>query len=209
MFKGIIRTAVLVATLALMHSPAQANLFWSQGPAKNSIQDRAVVTFPARYRVGDIVVSFADRRLYYVEATGRATSYPIAVPRPESRWDGVERVTWKKKNPSWTPTARMRRENPALPVHVEGGDPRNPMGIRAIYLGSTLYRIHGTDAPHTIGHNVSQGCIRMHNAHVAELYERVKIGAKVIATWERFTAPAVPGLAQNRQSLASVFDARN
>ena len=80
----------------------------------------------------------------------------------------------------------MRRENPELPRTVPGGHPRNPMGARALYLGSTLYRIHGTDAPWTIGKNVSRGCIRMHNAHVIELYDQVRSGAKVTATWKRF-----------------------
>ena len=85
----------------------------------------------------------------------------------------------------------MRRDNPKLPPVVQGGDPLNPLGVRALYLGSTLYRIHGTDAPWTIGQNVSRGCVRMHNEHVIELYNKVKIGTKVTATWQKFNTSAV------------------
>jgi lipoprotein-anchoring transpeptidase ErfK/SrfK len=87
----------------------------------------------------------------------------------------------------------MRRENPKLPGFVPGGHPRNPLGVRALYLGSSLYRIHGTDAPWTIGQNVSKGCIRMHNSHVVELYEKVRVGAKVTATWKRYSTQTVSG----------------
>jgi len=202
-YAALVAVAMLTGTV-----PAQANIFWSAGPEKNSVADRPQVAFPSKYGAGDIIVSFADRRLYYVERPGRAISYPIAVPRPQSRWDGVERVTWKREKPSWTPTARMRRENPKLPAHVPGGDPRNPMGSHAIYLGSTLYRIHGTDAPHSIGLNVSQGCIRMHNAHVAELYEKVRMGARVIATYQRFDATPVSSRVSSNRDLKSVFETR-
>jgi lipoprotein-anchoring transpeptidase ErfK/SrfK len=173
-------------------TPAHAqNLFdWLSGidTGKNTVSDRRVVAFDPDYSPGEIIVSFGDRRLYHVTGRGRAVSYPISVPRAESRWEGTMRVTQKRVNPPWTPTAQMRRENPSLPATVAGGDPRNPMGNRALYLGSTLYRIHGTDAPSTIGQNVSRGCVRMHNAHVAELYDRSAVGAKVTATWKRFNA---------------------
>ncbi|MEO1794786.1 MAG: L,D-transpeptidase, partial [Pseudomonadota bacterium] len=171
-------------------SPAKAQFFWGGSYGDNSKYDRAEVDFSERYRPGEVVVSFGDRRLYYVTKRGRAVSYPIAVPRPKSRWQGVLRVSLKRQNPDWTPTARMRRENPKLPRFVPGGHKRNPLGVRALYLGSTLYRIHGTDAPWTIGKNVSKGCIRMHNEHVVELYKRVGVGAKVTATWKKF-APKV------------------
>ncbi|MEM8626343.1 MAG: L,D-transpeptidase, partial [Pseudomonadota bacterium] len=120
----------------------------------------------------------------------------------QSRWDGVLRVTRKAKNPSWTPTPRMRRENPRLPRFVPGGHPRNPMGVRALYLGSTLYRIHGTDAPWTIGQNVSKGCIRMHNDHVKELYSRVRVGARVTATWKRYSTTRVASASSRSRSFA-------
>lgn len=146
------------------------------------------VSIPKKYGPGQIIVSFGDRRLYYVQAKGRAISYPIAVPKPSARWAGVERVSAKRVNPSWTPTAQMRRENPKLPASVPGGHPRNPLGVRALYLGNTLYRIHGTDAPWLIGREVSKGCIRMHNADVIDLYNRARVGARVTITWSRIAS---------------------
>lgn len=147
---------------------------------------RYQVNFPGGYGPGQIVVSFGDRRLYYVQTKGQAISYPIAIPKGEARWAGVLRVSSKRVNPGWTPTAEMRRQNPKLPSHVEGGDPRNPLGVRALYLGNTLYRIHGTDAPWLIGQEVSKGCIRMHNADVIDLYNRAGVGTRVTVTWSRF-----------------------
>ncbi len=191
--RGAVFAALAVATLVVPAAqPAQAqNLFdWLSGvdTGKNTVSDRRVVVFDPAYSPGEIIVSFGDRRLYHVTSRGRAVSYPIGVPRAESRWEGDLRVTQKRVDPPWTPTAQMRRENPSLPATVAGGDPKNPMGARALYLGSTLYRIHGTDAPSTIGQNVSRGCVRMHNAHVIELYERVPVGAKVTANWKRYNA---------------------
>ena len=162
---------------------AHAQFLWG---GKNSVYDKSVVTFDTKYKPGELIVSFGDRRLYHVLSRGQAMSYPIAVPREQSRWQGVLRVSQKRENPTWTPTPRMRQENPKLPAFVPGGDPLNPLGVRALYLGSTLYRIHGTDAPWTIGKNVSKGCIRMHNDHVVELYNKVAVGTRVTATWKRF-----------------------
>lgn len=162
---------------------ASAQSFWG---GQNTVYDKGTVSFSKRYSPGQIIVSFGDRRLYHVTRRGEAVSYPIAVPRKQSRWQGVLRVSQKRENPSWTPTVSMRRENPKLPNFVPGGHPRNPLGVRALYLGSTLYRIHGTDAPWTIGQNVSKGCIRMHNSHVVELYKRIRVGTKVTATWKRY-----------------------
>ncbi|MFY0615567.1 MAG: L,D-transpeptidase [Hyphomicrobiaceae bacterium] len=205
------RYAYLIAlAVGLATTPAQAQTTWLFGPEKNSIDDKSVVQFPQKYRPGDIVVSFGDRRLYHVTKSGQAMSYPIAVPRAQSRWSGVERVTYKKVDPSWTPTARMRRENPKLPAFVPGGDPLNPLGVRALYLGNTLYRIHGTDAPWTIGKNVSKGCVRMHNAHVIELYDRVKVGARVIATWDRYKTEVVASETSSSDDIyEKVFGSRN
>lgn len=177
-----------LALTCMLAAPAHAQFWWG---GKNTVYDRAVVSFNKSYAPGTVIVSFGDRRLYYVSSRGRAVSYPIAVPRPQSRWQGTLRVSNKKVNPSWTPTPSMLRENPKLPAHVAGGDPRNPLGNRALYLGSSLYRIHGTDAPWTIGKNVSKGCVRMHNAHVAELYNKVPVGTKVIATWKHFGTSTV------------------
>jgi lipoprotein-anchoring transpeptidase ErfK/SrfK len=186
--------AALLPTQAYAQSGNAPTFFeWLSGESskKNTVADRVVVKFDPKFAPGEVIVSFGDRRLYHVTSPGRAISYPIAVPRAESRWDGALRVTQKRVDPPWTPTAEMRRENPAIPPMVPGGDPRNPLGVRALYLGSTLYRIHGTDAPSTIGMNVSRGCVRMHNEHVIELYDRVPVGAKVTATWDRFDAKPI------------------
>jgi lipoprotein-anchoring transpeptidase ErfK/SrfK len=147
---------------------------------------RSTVAFSSQYKPGQIIVSFGDRRLYLISRPGQAISYPIAVPREQSRWQGRTAVSLKKENPSWTPTPEMMRENPRLPAWVPGGHPMNPMGIRALYLGSSTYRIHGTDAPWTIGQAVSKGCIRMYNEDVLDLYPRVPVGTVVTVTWERF-----------------------
>jgi lipoprotein-anchoring transpeptidase ErfK/SrfK len=148
---------------------------------------RQTVVVSPQMQPGQIIVSFGDRRLYHVIGRGRAISYPIAIPREESRWEGTTSVSMKKVNPSWTPTPTMRRENPTLPTYVPGGHPRNPLGVRALYLGSSTYRIHGTDAPWTIGQNVSKGCIRMFNEDVLDLYDKINVGTKVVVTWKRFT----------------------
>lgn len=159
------------------------------------------VSFPAQYKPGQIIVSFGDRRLYHVVSPGRAVSYPIAVPREQSRWEGVTSVTQKRENPSWTPTPEMIRENPRLPAWVPGGHPMNPLGNRALYLGSSTYRIHGTDAPWTIGQAVSKGCIRMFNQDVAELYPRINVGTRVTVTWQRFNA-AISGQSASADAAA-------
>jgi lipoprotein-anchoring transpeptidase ErfK/SrfK len=190
-FSATTFAACAVALTLASGAPASAQSFWGSSWGANSVSDKQIVAFPKKYSAGQLIVSFGDRRLYYVTGRGRAISYPIAVPRAQSRWAGVERVTQKRVNPSWTPTPSMRRENPKLPAYVPGGHPRNPLGVRALYLGSTLYRIHGTDAPWTIGKNVSKGCIRLHNAHVVELYRRVRVGMKVTATWKRFRTSSV------------------
>ena len=147
---------------------------------------RQTVTFSPQYKPGQIIVSFGDRRLYFVRRPGQAISYPIAVPREQSRWQGAGTFADKRVNPPWTPTPDMIKENPRLPSWVPGGHPMNPLGVRALYIGGTTYRIHGTDAPWTIGQAVSKGCIRMFNEDVLDLYPRVPIGSKVIVTWQRF-----------------------
>ena len=117
---------------------------------------------------------------------GQAIAYPIAIPREKSRWAGSTYVSMKRVNPPWTPTAEMRAENPNLPAFVPGGHPLNPLGNRAMYLGSSTYRIHGTDAPWTIGEAVSKGCIRMYNEDVLDLYSRVSVGTRVLVTWNHY-----------------------
>ncbi len=140
----------------------------------------------ANYPAGTILVSFGDRRLYYMLGKGQAVSYPIAIPKPEARWAGVSFVSNKTVNPIWTPTEDMRRENPKLPAFMPGGHPRNPLGVRALYVGSTMYRIHGTDAPWLIGEEVSHGCVRLLNEDIIDLFDRAKVGAKIVITWQRF-----------------------
>lgn len=144
------------------------------------------VSFPASYKPGQIIVSFSDRRLYYIDRSGHALSYPVAVPKGDARWQGQTFVSNKRVNPPWTPTPDMVRKNPKLPSWVPGGHPMNPLGVRALYLGSSAYRIHGTDAPWTIGQAVSHGCIRMTNEDVLDLYPRIPVGTRVTVTWQRF-----------------------
>jgi lipoprotein-anchoring transpeptidase ErfK/SrfK len=186
-----IAAGAIVAAMSLASGSASAQLFWDWGGGGTiGGSGREFVRFSPQFKKGEIVVSFGDRRLYFVTAPGQAISYPIAVPREESRWAGVTSVTSKRINPSWTPTPTMMAENPRLPRWVPGGHPMNPLGVRALYLGSSTYRIHGTDAPWTIGTAVSKGCIRMYNQDVLDLYPRANVGAKVTVTWNRFDGGA-------------------
>ncbi len=179
--------AAIAMTSAADISAAQGifNSFWGNSGKPYS---RTTVNLKVPYRTGTIIVSIGDARLYKIMAGGKAISYPIAIPSGDAFWSGVEPVTRKAVNPRWTPTASMRKENPALPPFVKGGDPRNPLGVRALYLGSTLYRIHGTDAPQLIGRSVSRGCIRMYNADVIDLYNRTAVGTKVVVTGKKFVS---------------------
>jgi len=164
---------------------------------------RQVVDFDKKYSADQVIVSFGDRRLYLITQKGKAISYPIAVPREQSRWQGTTTVSEKKENPSWRPTPDMLKENPKLPTWVPGGHPMNPLGVRAMYLGASTYRIHGTDAPWTIGQAVSKGCIRMYNEDVLDLYPRVPVGMKVTVTWQQFNSQAV---ASNDDATPTPFD---
>ena len=128
---------------------------------------------------GTVVVDTPDTFLFLVEPHGRALRYGIGVGRPGFTWSGVKRISRKVEWPDWTPPPQMLLRRPDLPRHMAGG-PDNPLGARALYLGSSLYRIHGTNEPSTIGHNVSSGCIRMMNEDVIDLYDRVPVGAKVV-----------------------------
>ena len=181
-------TALLTVLAMLLPVRALAQpLFWDWGGGDAvGASGREIVRFSQQFAPGQVIVSFGDRRLYFVSQPGEAISYPIAIPRDEDRWEGVTTVTNKRENPSWTPTPTMMAENPRLPRWVPGGHPMNPLGVRALYLGASAYRIHGTDAPWTIGTAVSKGCIRMYNQDVLDLYPRVAIGANVTVTWERF-----------------------
>lgn len=140
---------------------------------------RAEVDYPSREKPGTIVVDTRDKHLYLVQPGGRAIRYGIGVGRPGFTWAGVKTVTRKAEWPGWTPPPEMLKRRPDLPKYMEGG-PENPLGARALYLGSSLYRIHGTNEPYTIGQNVSSGCIRMMNNDVEDLYDRVGVGTRVI-----------------------------
>ena len=140
---------------------------------------RGMISYPSNHKPGTIVASTAQRRLYLVLGNGQALSYGIGVGRDGFGWSGVKRVSAKREWPDWTPPAQMLRRRPDLPRHMAGG-PDNPLGARALYLGSSLYRIHGSNEPETIGQAVSSGCFRLTNDDVIDLYARVQMGATVI-----------------------------
>lgn len=138
-----------------------------------------VVRYSTKHKPGTIVIDSRHKFLYLVMKDGKAKRYGVGVGRPGFQWYGSHRITRKAKWPSWTPPAAMRKRQPWLPAHMKGG-PDNPMGARALYLGDTLYRIHGSNEPWSIGMEISSGCIRMRNEDVIDLYQRVKVGAKVV-----------------------------
>jgi lipoprotein-anchoring transpeptidase ErfK/SrfK len=140
---------------------------------------RQEVDYATRERPGTLVIDTPNKFLYLVEPGGKAMRYGVGVGRPGFEWAGVKSVSRKAEWPGWTPPPDMMKRRPDLPAHMDGG-PGNPLGARALYLGSSMYRIHGTNEPWTIGQSVSSGCIRMMNADVIDLYERVSVGAKVI-----------------------------
>jgi lipoprotein-anchoring transpeptidase ErfK/SrfK len=141
--------------------------------------DRQIVTYDGKEQPGTIVIDTPHKFLYLVEDGGKAMRYGIGVGRPGFTWAGVKAITAKREWPDWRPPAAMLKRQPELPRFMAGG-PQNPLGARAMYIGSTDYRIHGSNEPWTIGHNVSSGCIRLRNADVIDLYNRVKVGAKVV-----------------------------
>jgi lipoprotein-anchoring transpeptidase ErfK/SrfK len=140
---------------------------------------RQVVQVMTDERPGTIIIDTSSHFLYYVLGGGEALRYGIGVAKSGFEWRGTHRISRKAEWPSWTPPAAMLKRRPDLPRHMEGGI-NNPLGARALYLGSTLYRIHGTNEPWTIGQNVSSGCIRMTNEDVVDLYDRVQLRTKVI-----------------------------
>jgi lipoprotein-anchoring transpeptidase ErfK/SrfK len=140
---------------------------------------RREVAYESRHAPGTIVIHTPSKFLYLVQPGGRAIRYGIGVGRPGFTWAGMKTVSMKREWPSWTPPREMLKRRPDLPRHMVGG-PANPLGARALYLGSSLYRIHGTNEPHTIGQSVSSGCIRMMNEDVIDLYNRAKVGTKVL-----------------------------
>jgi lipoprotein-anchoring transpeptidase ErfK/SrfK len=165
------------ATSGTVIVPASAN------PAEGSMQAPGfkrgkVVDFKTSAAQGSIVISTKLNRLYYVLGNGKAVMYKVATAKKGFEWKGTHAVSAKAKWPSWTPPTEMRKRRPDLPKFMEGG-PDNPLGARALYLGSSIYRIHGTNEPSSIGKAASSGCIRMLNEDVTELYKHVKLGARV------------------------------
>ena len=140
---------------------------------------RQEVEYRTTEEPGTVVIDTDNKFLYLVEPNGKAMRYGIGVGRPGFTWAGTHKVTSKREWPDWYPPKEMLERQPYLPHHMAGG-PQNPLGARALYLGSTLYRIHGTNEDWTIGTSVSSGCIRLRNADVVDLYERVPVGAKVV-----------------------------
>jgi lipoprotein-anchoring transpeptidase ErfK/SrfK len=148
-------------------------------PAFDPKFEKQLVDYHGKEGAGTIVVDTPNKFLFLVQGDGKAMRYGIGVGRPGFTWSGVKQISAKKEWPDWTPPAEMLARRPDLPRHMEGG-PQNPLGARAMYLGSSLYRIHGSNEPWTIGTNVSSGCIRMRNEDVIDLYGRVNVGARVI-----------------------------
>jgi lipoprotein-anchoring transpeptidase ErfK/SrfK len=149
------------------------------GQPRQSAVPRETVAYSGPYAPGTILVSTSERRMYFVMSGGKAIRYGVGVGRPGFEWSGAKTITRKAEWPGWTPPAQMLRRRPDLPRHMAGGID-NPLGARAMYLGSSLYRIHGSNEPDTIGQAVSSGCIRMTNEDVTDLYERAKVGTKVV-----------------------------
>ncbi|ATU92628.1 L,D-transpeptidase [Phyllobacterium zundukense] len=157
-----------------------------QPPKKRGMDPRFLpqsVAYDGPEKPGTIVIDTSQRFLYLVEAGGTAQRYGVGVGKEGFGWSGTNTISRKAEWPDWNPPASMiereRRKGHYIPAHMEGGV-ANPLGARALYLGSTLYRIHGTNAPWTIGHAVSSGCIRMRNEDVTDLYERVNVGTRVV-----------------------------
>lgn len=184
---GVLKTltaaAALMVSVAVVAVPAQAG----------DTITREITTLDPKYPMGSIVVENATRNLYYALGNGHALKYKVAIGKRGFDWTGETFVQTKRKNPGWSPTARMRRMG--APRYVPPG-PRNPLGVRAIYLGWSEYRIHGTNAPHSIGRAASSGCFRMHNKDVVDLFERVHIGAPVFVINKLQPATAKKGTKQ-------------
>ena len=148
-------------------------------PAQSAAPTRQIVSYGGNQPAGTIVVNTAQRKLFYVLGGGRAVQYAVGVGREGFQWAGTQKITNKQEWPDWRPPEEMIKRRPDLPRYMAGG-PHNPLGARALYLGGSLYRIHGSNEPDTIGQAVSSGCIRMLNEDVVDLYNRTKIGTQVV-----------------------------
>jgi lipoprotein-anchoring transpeptidase ErfK/SrfK len=189
---------LMVATMLLIAAPSSAQLFrtlerapeptiadvepGAEGGSAEGVSyeyRRQPVFYRTHEAPGTIIIDTSDRFLYLIQPNNRAIRYGIGVGRDGFTWTGILRVSRKAEWPDWTPPAEMIARQPYLPRWMAGG-PGNPMGAAALYLGQTVYRIHGTNAPETIGHAVSSGCFRLVNDDVADLHNRVPVGAKVV-----------------------------
>jgi lipoprotein-anchoring transpeptidase ErfK/SrfK len=162
-----------------MRDPETGEIVTGRGGLRSSPVPREIVPYTGKHNPGTVVVSTDERRLYLVLPGGKALRYGIGVGRDGFQWGGVKSVTMKKEWPDWTPPAAMLKRRPELPRWMPGG-PQNPLGARALYLGSSIYRIHGSNEPQTIGQAVSSGCFRMTNDDVVDLYDRVRVGTRVV-----------------------------
>jgi lipoprotein-anchoring transpeptidase ErfK/SrfK len=194
-FAGHATATIALLLVALASTIVRAEPLWLEGyfqqPAQIQHDDadvsavipdqlrRSLVSYSTAQAPGTIVVDTLNTYLYYVLHGGKAVRYGIGVGRESFTWSGVKTVDRMSEWPDWIPPAEMIQRQPYLPRFMAGG-PQNPLGARAIYLSGTLYRIHGTNAPSTIGKHVSSGCIRMLNEDVIDLYARVHIGTKVV-----------------------------
>ena len=192
---SIIKTALAIVMSILLAAsvvaPANAALWYN--PDTNQFEERSasatsrggspikkqIVDYETTQKPGTIIIETGERRLYLVLEGGKAMKYGIGVGRDGFTWSGTHRITRKAEWPGWTPPPAMRKRVPDLPAYMPGG-PNNPLGARALYIGSTLYRVHGTSEPWSIGQAVSSGCIRLTNEDVTDLYDRVQVGAKII-----------------------------
>ena len=158
--------------------PASASPMQDSAQKAPGFKRGKTIAFDTQASAGDIIINTKQNRLYFVLGSGKAVMYRIASAKKGFEWSGSHQVSAKAKWPSWSPPAEMRVRHPELPAYMAGG-PENPLGARAIYLGSSIYRIHGTNTPSSIGKAASSGCIRMLNEDVTELYAHVKIGTRV------------------------------
>jgi lipoprotein-anchoring transpeptidase ErfK/SrfK len=181
-----LRPVLAAAALLALAAPAQAISLLDRGPIADFLTvfrqqgvPRQTIGWNSPYKPGTVVISTSQRRLYYILPNQEAVQYGVGVGREGFSWSGTKTVTMKKEWPSWRPPEQMIKRRPDLPRYMAGGND-NPLGARALYLGSSLYRIHGSNEPETIGAAVSSGCIRMTNRDVIDLYDRVKVGTKVV-----------------------------
>jgi lipoprotein-anchoring transpeptidase ErfK/SrfK len=157
---------------------AQVELKRSASPVQDEALRGKIVNYATTKAAGSIVINSKKNVLYYVLGNGKALMYRVATAKKGFEWTGSHKVSAKTQWPDWRPPVEMRKRRPELPTYMAGG-PKNPLGARAMYLGASIYRIHGTNEPTSIGKSASSGCIRMLNADVTELYRFVKIGAEV------------------------------